>query len=1054
MIELSINRPSLLVVFFSILGVLGVVSYNSLSYELMPKFSSPILTITTFYPGASPSEVENSVTKELEDAISTLEKITDIRSTSIESFSIVLVQFEQDAKVDMLVQDAQRKLDAILAKLPDDADSPVISKFSADDFPIMSIGVTSTESSGNFYDLMEDRIKPLLSSITGVGEVNLLGGQEKEIRVNVKKDKMEQYGISILQVVQAVRAANLDFPTGKIKNDNRQILIRLAGKFQSLDDLRQLVVTTNRNGVPVRLYEIAEIQDTQKEIVDLNRVDMKSSIGISIVKQTDANAVDVSESILNKLKELEEQYADINLEFSVSRDASDFTLEAVNAVQYDLMLAIILVALVMLFFLHSFRNALIVMVAIPASLVSAVIAMYVLDYTFNLMTLLAMSLVIGILVDDSIVVLENIFRHLEMGKSRKQAAIDGSKEIFITALSITAVLVVVFLPLVITGGIVGNILRQFSVVVAISTALSLLVSYTLAPALAAYFSRLETFKEKSIGGFIFGNFEKGIRRLSNAYGGWLAWTLKHKTITLAVIVGLFLSSFLLVTKGYIGTSFINSGDRGEFIVQLELAKDATVLETNRACQIAEEHLLSHPDITGIFTMVGRKTGMISGGQKSPNLSEMVIKLKDKNERDVSTATFAVQMRNELEAILPGVEVASSEVSFMGGANDAPVQVVIGNTDYQTAIDYSKRVLEKLQTIEGALEAELSLEEGNPEIKVEVDRSRQAELGLNIGTVGATLQTAFSGNTDSQFRRDGKEYDINIRFDAFDRNDPSDIATLSLMNNKGKLVRLNQFATIEQTTGPARLERLNRIPAVTVNSKVLGKPSGTIGAEIKQWIAENPPPPGTVITYDGDLRRQSDSFGSLGTAFLVSFIFVYLILVALYDSYAYPFVVMFSIPVGLCGALLALALTMESLNIFSILGIIMLNGLVSKNAILLVDFANQAKREGLKTGKALVQAGIVRLRPILMTTLALVVGMTPIALASGPGSEWKNGLAWALIGGLISSMILTLFLVPVLYQIVDNIKDFFNRQNKKKENNERSTSTSVRYPETNPISDEI
>ena len=427
MIELSIKRPSLLVVFFSILAVLGVVSYNNLSYELIPKFSSPVLTITTFYPGASPSEVETSVTQEVEDALSTLEKISSIRATSIESFSIVILQFQEDAKVDLLLQDAQRKLDGIASILPEDADPPTISKFSADDFPIMAIGSSSTLPSGDFYDLMEERIKPQLSSIAGVGEVNQLGGQEKEIRVNLKKDKLEQYGISILQVVQVVEASNLDFPTGKIKNENQQILIRLAGKFQSVDDLRQLVVTTNKDGSPIRLYEVAEIQDTQKEIEDLNRVDGDASIGLSILKQSDANAVDVSKAIQEKLKELEGQYAKEKLAFKIASNSSDFTLNAVEAVQHDLVLAIILVAVVMLFFLHSFRNALIVMVAIPASLVSAVIAMYALGYTFNLMTLLAMSLVIGILVDDSIVVLENIFRHLEMGKSSKQAAIEGSK---------------------------------------------------------------------------------------------------------------------------------------------------------------------------------------------------------------------------------------------------------------------------------------------------------------------------------------------------------------------------------------------------------------------------------------------------------------------------------------------------------------------------------------------------------------------------------------------------------------------------------------------------
>lgn len=1027
MIELSIKRPSLLVVFFSIITVLAVVSYNQLSYELMPKFSAPVLTITTFYPGASPSEVENSITREIEDVVSTLEKITDTRSTSIESFSIIILRFEQDANVDLLLQDAKRKLDAIASLLPKDAEQPTISKFSTDDFPIMSIGATSNLPSGDFFDLMKDQILPQLASMDGVGQINLLGGQEKEIRVNIRKDKLEQLGISILQVVQAVQTSNLDFPTGKIKNEDQQILIRLAGKFQSIEDLRRLVITTNRMGVPIRLYEVAEVQDTQQEIEDLNRVNGTSSIGVSILKQSDANAVDVSKLIKRKLGELENQYTESNLDFFISNDSSEFTLNAVMAVQYDLILAILLVAAVMLLFLHSFRNAIIVMLSIPASLISAVIAMYIFGYTFNLMTLLAMSLVIGILVDDSIVVLENVFRHLEMKKTSRQAAIDGSKEIFITALSITLVLIIVFLPLVIAGGIVGNILRQFSVVMVISTAMSLLVSYTLGPSLAARFSKLEDYNEKPISRIIFGNFEKGISSLSKVYSNGLAWALKNKTITLIVISGLFFSSFLLITKGYIGSTFISQGDRGEFIVQLELSKDATVHETNRATQIAEKLLSSKPEVTGIFTTVGRQTGLLSGGQKSPYLAEMTIKLIDKRKRDLSTAVYAVNVRNELDAILPGVEVTSSEVSFLGSANDAPIQIVVGNTDYQSAIEYGNKVLEKLKTIEGVLEAELSLEEGNPEIKVEADRTLMAELGLNMATIGATLQTAFNGNNNAKFRKKGKEYDINIKFDEFDRNSVSDIATLTLVNSRRKLIRLSQFASINESVGPARLERLNRIPAVTVKSKTLGKSSGSIGTEIQNWIDENPPSNGTTITYDGDLRRQAESFSSLGIAFLVSFIFVYLILVALYDSYVYPLVVMFSIPVGICGALLALALTMESFNIFSILGIIMLNGLVSKNAILLVDFTNQAKKEGLRTTTALIQAAKIRLRPILMTTLSLVVGMTPLALASGPGSEWKNGLAWVLIGGLMSSMVLTLFLVPVLYQIVDDVKTFFDRK---------------------------
>ncbi|MFN7117456.1 MAG: efflux RND transporter permease subunit, partial [Saprospiraceae bacterium] len=490
MIKLSIDRPSLLVVVFSALTILGLFSYSQLSYELIPKFSAPVLTIATLYPGASPAEVENSVTRRVEDAVSSLEKITDINSTSLESYSIVIVTFQDNVNIDVALQEAKRKLDQVQNDMPDDADIPVISKFSSDDFPIMNVGATSKLEGTKFYDFIDDQVKATLSQIEGVAQVTLIGGEQREVRVNVSKDKLEQYGISILQIQQAIQAANLDFPTGKVKSSEEQVLIRLAGKIKSVEELRQIAVATNQQGAPIRLYEIAQVEDTKKEITSLNRVDGRNSIGLQIIKQTDANAVEVSELVRKEFAQLEKQFQQDDLKFDIANDSSTFTLESVEAVQHDLGLAIILVAAVMLLFLHSIRNAIIVLIAIPLSLITTVIFMYVLDYTFNLMTLLAMSLVIGILVDDSIVVLENIYRHLEMGKKSRQAALEGSKEIFLAALAITLVIVVVFLPLTVLTGIVGNIMRQFAVVVVVSTLISLLVSYTVTPALASRFARL------------------------------------------------------------------------------------------------------------------------------------------------------------------------------------------------------------------------------------------------------------------------------------------------------------------------------------------------------------------------------------------------------------------------------------------------------------------------------------------------------------------------------------------------------------------------------------
>lgn len=1025
--EIAIKRPSLIIVAFTVLTILGLISYSKLSYELIPKFSAPIVFVTTVYPGASPSEVENNLTKPLEDAISGLEKLSGIRSTSFEGLSLITAEFKEDAKIDILLQEAQRKINAAQATLPADAKSPVVSKFASDEFPIMSIAGNADLPPADLYDLMKQRIKPALSRVEGVGQVTLVGGQEREIQVQVNRAKLEQYNLSLLQVVQAVQAANLDFPTGKIKSEKEQILVRLAGKFQTIDDLRSLSLFTLPNGISVKLGDVADIQDVQKEAEDLNRLNGTPAIGILIQKQNDANAVAVSAGVKEEMEKLKDIYSAEKLRFEIGNDSTDFTNDAVDAVIHDLSLAVVLVALVMLVFLHSIRNSLIIMVAIPASLVSVFIGMYLFDFTLNLMTLLAMSLVIGILVDDSIVVLENIYRHMEMGKHRRIAALEGRNEIGFTALSITLVDVVVFVPLALSGGIVGNIMSQFAWVVVFSTLMSLVVSFTITPMLASRFSKIENLSSKNVFGAFFLAFESMLHHLTEGYARLLRWSLRHKAIVLGVTAVLFFGSFALVGGGYIGTAFFGNSDRGEFIIQLELPKDATLKETNLAAQRTEKLLAEKAEVTNIFTTVGRTTGLL-GGQNTPYLAEIQVRMVGVEERGgVRSDVYASRVRNELERQLPGVKVTTNQVSFFGGADQAPIQIIISAAQLEDATEYAEFLLAETKKVPGTLEAELTVKEGNPEIDVSINRERMAELGLDMQIVGATMQTAFAGNTNAKFRDGANEYDINVKLDAFDRSNLSDIRNLSFINMRGELIRLGQFASVAQTTGLSQLERKDRISSVTINSKVLGRPSGTVGAEIKEIIAQNPPKAGVTIAYDGELKAQEEGFGSLGLAFLSAILFVYLIMVALYDNWVYPFVVLFSIPVAIVGALLAMALAMQTLDIFSIVGIIVLVGLVGKNAILLVDFANQMKADGYGTFDSLILAGRIRLRPILMTTIALVVGLMPIALAKGAGSEWKNGLAWALIGGLTSSMLLTLVVVPVVYYIMDWIKGDLRRQ---------------------------
>jgi HAE1 family hydrophobic/amphiphilic exporter-1 len=897
---------------------------------------------------------------------------------------------------------------------------PIISNFSMDDIPIMRLGITSNVTSTELYDLVKNKIKPMISTVNGISQVDIVGGEEREIRINVDNEKLKSHQLSILQVTQAIQSANMEFPTGKIKDQSQEVIIRLSGKFIAIDDLKNLVISTGMDGSPVRLEDIAEVQDTKKVTTSINRINGQTSVGILVFKQPDGNEVEISRKVHEAMTRIEEVYKPQQVKFSIANDTSEFTLISANAVMKDLLLAICLVAVVMLVFLHSLRNSFIVMVAIPASLVSTFIAMYMLNFSLNIISLIAMSLVIGILVDDSIVVLENIYRHMEMGKERRRASLEGRNEIGYTALSITMVDVVVFLPIAVITSMISGLLRQFTLVVVFATLMSLFVSFTITPLLASRMAKHTHFRKGSLMDLITSAFERALTSFTEGYSKVIIWSLRHKFLVIMGTTILFFASISLVVGGFIGSEFVSLGDRGEIIIQVELPKNASIEQTNQITLQAEKYLLKQPEVVSIFTSVGSSTSFFEAGG-SAYKSEIHVKMVEKEKRTITSEIFAINMKKDLMNLMPGTKVRSTIVSLMGTSDMDPIQVVMSGPNIDTLTAWSEKVMTEMKKVPGTYEVKLSVEAGNPEVEVRIDKDKMASLGLSTAMVGMTLQNAFSGNTDAKYRDGENEYDINVMMDQFDRKSINDVSALSFINNKGQGIRLNQFAVIRPSSGTTVLQRYNRVPSVTVQCQVIGRPVGSVGADVMKAVNGMKLPKEIVIIPEGDMKYQAEAFGSMGIAFLASILFVYLIMVALYDSYIYPFVVLFSIPLAIIGALLALGLTMQSLTIFSILGIIMLVGLVGKNAILLVDFTNQSKAEGHSTFDALILAGKVRMRPILMTTFSMIFGMLPIALASGAGSEWKNGMAWALIGGLTSSLFLTLIVVPVVYAMVDKLR---------------------------------
>ncbi|MBP8239677.1 MAG: efflux RND transporter permease subunit [Saprospiraceae bacterium] len=1022
--QISINRPSLIIVLFSVLALLGIIGYKNLSYELMPDFNQPVIVIRTGYPGATPEEVETSVSRKIEDALSNLEGVDYLTTKSLPNASVIIANLNYGTDLDQAMQDAQRYIDNIRKDLPVDILSPVMSKVSPNDLPIMSVSATSNLPATVFYQKMKDEYLPQIQQLKGVAEITLLGGEEREIQVKINQEKLKYYRVSMLQVVAAVNSAGLDLPAGAVQTNAETNSVRLVGKFNTLDHLRYVQVAMPLPNSPVYLKDVAEVTDGIREVTSVSRFNGKNGIGLMLKKQGDANAVEVSKSVRAAFEKIEKQNAQDKVKFIIADDSTDNTIAAVESVVVDLFLAVILVSLVMLLFLRSFRNSLIVLVAIPTSLVTAFAVMWLLNYTLNLMTLLAMSLIVGILVDDAVVVLENIQRHLDTGKEKRRAALDGRMEIGFSALSITLVDVVVFLPILFLQVFVADMLKQFSVVVVTSTLTSLLVGFTLTPWMASRIGKKEDLQPTNFFNRFLLGFERILDRFIEWYGLQLNWVLNHKLLFTSIVVLLFAMTMGVMKQGIIGKELISTGDQGKFRFALEFDKSTSIHRNDSISGEIEKYFLAHSEVKSLFSNVGGpSTGIGSLGVGASYKTEFTVQLKDKKELNhLRTEDFMLRIRQDVQKKYPNIRFSMASLGLI--PRSAPIEMTLSGSSQEKVMQAARLLKDVVQRIPGTDNVQLSVEEGSPEYQVLPDKDRMQRLGLNTAYAGQNLRIAFSGNDDASLTETGTEYPVRIWLADFDRRNYEDVSRLTILNPAGIPVQVAQFARVVEGRTPSLLERKDRQPAVTITSDALGRPSGTVADEVVTYLNENPLPDGISLAWGSDIKRQNDSFGALGSVLAISFLLIYLIMVALYDSFIYPFVALFSIPVAGIGAFLALNLSLSNLSLFALLGLIMLMGLVTKNAILIVDFTNQLKAEGLHYREALIQAGKERMRPILMTTIAMAIGMLPIALAKGTASEWKNGLAWVIIGGLISSLILTVYLVPMVYYLLDRIRERF------------------------------
>ena len=1014
--DLAIKKPIYVIVLFLVVAILGYLGYSSMKAELMPKFTPPSLNVQVIYPGASPTEVESSLTVKLEDVLSSMAGVESMRSYSFEGMSMVFVSFTYGTDLEKAMTDAQNKIDSKRAELPSSILAPIVNAISVDSKSIITLAMRSDMDAVDFSDLVDRRVIPELQRIPGLAKVETVGERKREVQVNLDMAVMRELGLTPVQVLGVLRSANLDFPTGSLSDGRTHTAVRLSGKLKSVEEIRSLVLMTMPNGTQIRLDDVADVVETATDVTSLARAAGEEAVLVSIFKQEDANAIDLSDAVAATVASLQQEYAAQGLRIDTVSDTSEFTRESIHSVLIDLLLAILLVTLVILVFLHNWRNALIVMFVVPLSLIGAFIGMKLLNFTLNLMSLLGLSVVIGVLVDDAIVVIENVCRHMEMGKNPLKATVDAMQEIGFTVITVTIVLVIVFLPIALTNSLVSDILRQFCGVIIFSILFSLLAALTLVPLLTSRFGKMDVLNPDTVWGKTMLWFERQVTTFADWVAAILAKALHRKRWVGLIVIVLTVLVCSLFPMGFVGFEFMPKVDQSEFTVMLEMPKDISIEESSAQVARAEAWLLSQPEIIEVVSMAGLTSSNTESNQGTPYLAELKAKMVPPSERSKSVHVYISGLRRQLTDYLVDAKVDVFAASLHGSGNSADIEYIITGSKADSVALFADYALDVLRDIPGTLQQKLSTGSGRPEVEVVVDREKMSALGLSLDNVGLTLQMAFQGNTSMKFVRDDYEYNINIRADNFYRSSIDDVSSITFVNGQGSRITLDQFADVRIGTGPNRLERYNRNPSTTISAGVVGVSSGAASRQFLAAVSDKAEAMGVKLETVGDMKSMMDSMSVFARAIMLSLILMYLSLVLLYNNWIDPLVVMFSIPFSILGAILALALSGTSLNIYAMLGLVMLIGLVAKNAILLVDFANEQLALGLSMDDALIAAVKMRTRPILMTALSTIIGMVPVAIASGSSAELRNGIGWVIIGGMALSTMLTLIVVPVVFKI--------------------------------------
>jgi HAE1 family hydrophobic/amphiphilic exporter-1 len=1023
--EFGIKRPVTVFMIFIGITIIGLVALVNLNIDLLPDMSFPIVAVMTDYPGVGPAEVEAMVSRPMESVVSMVRNVKNVHSNSKEGSSMITLEFDWGTDIDAAAIDVREKIDLVKSHLPAGVQNPTIVKFDPALMPVMVVGVSSPRGVSELRQYCDDNLKDRLARIPGVAAVTVQGGQDRQIQVNIDRTRMEALGLSFDQVGQSLMASNLNLPGGHLKSGQLDFLIRIPGEFKSVEQISATVIG-NRGGTPVYLRDIAKVEDSFTEIDTETKLNGQRSVALVIQKQSGSNTVAVSNKIQAKIKEMQKQMpSDIKL--STAFDSAEFIRESVKTLQTEAIGGSLLAVLIILLFLRNFSSTLIISLSIPFSIILTFVLLYFRNMTLNIMTLGGLALGVGRLVDDSIVVLENIYRHRQAGQSPEEAALKGSDQVSMAVLAATITTIVVFLPIAFVSGIAGVLFRPMAYTVSFSLIGSYFVSMMLLPLLTSRFLKLEKHEAIEAGSTWWKKLMDKIGKWQNEMDGFyqrvLTWSLSHKKavmgITLAVVVA-SLSLFFLIDS-----EFIPSSDEGEFTVNVTMPVGTSFRQTGSIMQRMEDIVKADvPEIRTLFTTFGEGEGMRKAmAGTGPNIGAMRVKVGPRSQRSRSVDQIINMLRTKFSAIPDAQSVflsgsLISQIMSMGAGG--AIQVDIQGYDLDNSRKLAERVKQTVASVKGTRDVNISRKEGMPELQVLVDRDKAGAMGLSIYQVASAVETAFKGRTVTRFRdsKFGKEYDVVVRFQEKDRTQVPDIKNLKVMSPTGQLVPVSNIAKVQKAFGPVDISRKNQQRIVSVTANATGRAIGAINGELAEKIGKISIPEGFTVEVGGSAKDMADSFKNLFYATLLAIMLVYMVLASQFESLLDPFVIMFSVPLGIVGVIWGLFLTGHNFSVIAFIGVIMLVGIVVSNAILLVDYANVLRREGLGLYQAVIKSGHTRLRPILMTTLTTIVGMLPMALGIGESAETSAPLAISVISGLSASTLLTLIFVPTLYVLFE------------------------------------